>query len=109
MSEITNAIITRASIFIEDHGMLTAYLYLDYGGSGQGFGGHCLYLPKTFKHHNIHSVAGHFIYRCLEIADVDSWDKLPGKTVRAEYDWDHVHRIGHIVKDIWFVPKEEFK
>lgn len=109
MSEIRNAIIKRADLFIEDHGMLTAMLQLDYGGLGQGFGGYSLYLPKTFKHHNVQSVAGHFIYRCLEIADVDSWDKLAGKTIRAECDWDCVHRIGHIVKDIWFDPKEEFK
>lgn len=109
MSEIRNAIIKHADLFIEDHGMLTAMLQLDYGGLGQGFGGYCLYLPKTFKHHNVHSVAGHFIYRCLEIAEVDSWDKLPGKTIRSECDWDKVKRIGHIVKDIWFDPAEEFK
>ena len=42
MEEIKNAIITGTYLGIEDHGILTFWLYLDYGGSGQGFGGYQL-------------------------------------------------------------------
>jgi len=50
---ITNAIIKSAEITNDYHGVLSAWLYLDFGGSGQGFGGSVLYLPKNFKHHQI--------------------------------------------------------
>lgn len=44
--EIRNAIIEKARIARDDHGFLTAYLDLDFGGQHQGFGGYVLYLPK---------------------------------------------------------------
>lgn len=88
--EIRNAVIESAVINDADRGMLTAWLHLDYGGSGQGFGGFALYLPKSYSHHAINSVAGHFIWRCMEIAGVDSWDKLKGKTIRVKFTHDRV-------------------
>ena len=107
--EIKNAIIKDATITSDDHGCLSAWLTLDYGGLCQGFGGFALYLPKTFKHHKTTSVAGHFIWRVMEIADVTEWSKLKGKTIRAKSDHTNVHAIGHIVKDDWFCPSDDFK
>jgi len=110
MIETKNALIDGARITRDDHGLLTAYLYLDYGDSGhQGFGGYSLYLPKSFKHHNIESCAGHFLWRCMEIADVEDWDQIKGKTVRVKAEHSKIHEIGHIVKDDWFNPAEDFK
>jgi hypothetical protein len=110
MSDIEekNAIITHASITGADHGVLSAWLTLDYGGSGQNFGGYCLYKPIShFEPHG--NYAGFFIWKCMEIAGVDEWSKMVGKTVRVKCEWTKVHAIGHIVKDIWFNPSEEFK
>lgn len=109
---IINAIIEKATLTMEDHGLLTSYLHLSFGGSGQGFGGYSLYLPKDFKHHVADSAyAGHWIARCLEVAGVSSWDKLPGKTIRVmkSDEWGSIISIGHIVNDIWFNPSQEFK
>ena len=109
MAEIKNAIIEKATITSDDHGILSAWLYLDYGGYGQGFGGWSLYLPKSFNHHKLESVAGHFLFRCMEIAGVTNWNELQGKTIRAKADHCKIESIGHIVKDDWFNPSEDFK
>ena len=104
--EIKNAIIKSTSLSKEDHGILSIWLHLDYGGSGQGFGGYSLYSPNFRPYPNI---TGHFIWRCLEIAGVESWDKLPGKSIRVEANYEKVIRIGNILKDDWFNPTEEFR
>ena len=108
MSDIKNAIIESAKLTGADHGMLSGWLTLDYGGSAQGFGGYALYLPKSYSHHELKSVAGHFIWRCMEIADVSEWSKLPGKAIRVRIDDGLIKGIGHIVKDDWFIPSLDF-
>lgn len=108
--EIKNAIIESVTIDDGDRGLLTAWLHLSYGGTGQGFGGYTLYLPKDFKHHtNKGDFAGHFIYRCMQIAGVNSWEKIKGKTIRVKADNGHVEAIGHIVNDDWFSPSKDFE
>lgn len=106
-----NAVITKARICDSDRDILSVWLDLDYGGSGQGFGGWTLYLPKSFKHHNPSgpNYAGHFIWRVMEIAGVRNWDDVPGKTIRVRQEHSKVEAIGHIVKDDWFNPEADFK
>lgn len=83
---------------------------LDYGGAGQGFGGHVLYLPKEYTNHTVSiNFAGHFIFRCMQIAGVTSWEKIKGKAVRVKCEQSAVHAIGHIVKDDWFDPAKDFE
>lgn len=110
-TEIKNAIIESARLVTDDHNLLSAWVTLDYGGAGQGFGGYSLYLPKSFTHHNPAgpNYAGHFIWRVMEVAGVTDWSKLAGKTVRAKCEHSKVHAIGHIVKDDWFCPGDDFK
>lgn len=108
--EEKNAIVESVSIGDGDRGLLTAWLQLNYGGSGQGFGGYVLYLPKDYNHFtNKGDFAGHFIFRCMEIAGVTKWQDIKGKTVRVRADHGRVEAIGHIVKNDWFNPSEDFK
>lgn len=107
--KIKNAVIESASITNDDHGLLSAWLNLDYGGSGQGFGGFTLYLPESFTHHKLMSPAGHWIWRVMEVAGVARWDDLKGKTIRVKATHGGVQAIGHIVKDDWFCPEDDFK
>lgn len=107
--ETKNAVITGASITNDDHGLLSAWVSLDYGGAGQGFGGYSLYLPKSFKHaRNQANYAGHFIWRVMEVAGVSEWAQLKGKAVRVKANHSGVAELGHIVKNDWFNPTKEF-
>jgi len=109
--EQKNAIIKSARLTSDDHGLLSAWLDLDYGGTGQGFGGYSLYLPKPYTHHDLQgpNYAGHFIWRVMEVAGVTEWSNLPGRTIRARCEHISVHAIGHIVKDDWFNPGADFE
>lgn len=108
-NEVRNAIIKKARIDDCDRGLLTVWLDLDYGGLCQGFGGYTLYLPKSFTHHRLLSTAGHFIWRCMEIAGVSRWENVPGKSIRVKIGEDGlVKAIGHIINDDWFSPGEDF-
>lgn len=107
MTEVKNAIITSAKFDMERG--LSMWIFLDYGGSSQGFGGYLLYAPKGWEaHKQSGNYCGHFIYRVLQIADVEDVSQLPGKSVRVKADHSGVSAIGHIIKDDWFDPKQEF-
>lgn len=106
--ETKNAVIESAQITIDDNGLLGAWLIVDYGGSGQGFGGYALYLPKSFTHHELKSVAGHFIFSVMVIAGVTKWDDLKGKAIRVRGNRSEIEAIGHIIKDDWFYPRHDF-
>jgi len=114
MNTIKNAIIKSTQLTKGDHNLLSAWLMLDYGGSGQGFGGHVLYLPRGFKHHIAQkNFAGHFIFRVMDIVNVDEWKDLIGKTIRVQLSGDglnaSIEAIGNIIEDKWFNPKIEFE
>lgn len=113
---IRNAVIESVSIDTGGRELLTAWLHLDYGdGSHQGFGGLTLYLPKDYKHFTHKGdFAGHFIFRTMQVAGVESWDKVKGRSIRVKYEGgtgfaSKITAIGHIVKDDWFNPSSDFE
>lgn len=95
---IKNAIIKQTNLGYHDgHGSIkNAWLHLDYGNSGQGFGGYTL--GKTFT--------DAYIYGILGALEADSWEKLVGMHCRADVQGGIIKRIGHILKDKWFDPVE---
>ena len=107
-TEIQNAIIEAATIQTKT-GTLQAAITLKLDGCAQVFGGWVLHLPKTNKHYTLEGPCGHFIWRVMEIAGVQRWEDLAGKTIRIKGTYSHIDAIGHIVKDDWFCPAEDFK
>lgn len=109
-TETKNAVITNATITNDNHGVLSAWVFLDYGGADQGFGGYVLYSPSGFTDNKENkNYCGHFIWRVMEVAGVSEWSKIVGKTIRVTGNNEGIEKIGHIVKDIWFDPKREFQ
>lgn len=113
---IKNAIIEGATITNDDHGIMTAWIFLDYGDGGhQGFGGYVLHLPKENKHYTIEGYCGHFLWRVMDVAGVTKWEHLKGKTIRVDLGGmegtfgQTIEGIGHIVKDDWFYPAKDFE
>ena len=105
---IQNAVIKSAYINIK-RGSLDMWLDLDYGGTCQGFGGWSLYLGSDYDHHALLSVAGHHIFRTMNIAGVEKFDDLKGRCIRVKSDYAKIHSIGHIIKDDWYNPTEDFE
>ena len=105
MASVQNAIIKSATLSTADHGILTGYVNLDYGGEEQGFGGYCLWSPKRAPGQNM---CGLWVWRVMQVADVTEWRDLPGKCVRVRRQNGLAVAIGHVIKDDWFEPDVEF-
>lgn len=94
---IENARISKVFLGIGDHGP-DGWIHLEMNGSGQGMGGY-----------NLRGEAmSIFVLGVLQALEVDDWSALVGKYCRVDHDWGHIYRIGHIIKDKWFDPKEAF-
>jgi len=106
MKQIENAKISSTFLGIEDHGIFSFTLMLDYGGSGQGAGQYCLDAPMRNKKGDFVKRVGtakgcDVLLEILRTLEVDSWEKLKGVHLRAEHDYGKVYRIGHILKNKW--------
>ena len=112
MGDITieNARIESTMLGIKDHGIMTAFLHLDFEGSCQGFGGYGLDSYDREEEKRVASKAcGYFIKRVLETVGVENWEDLHGKYIRAKRSFTKIHAIGNILEDKWFNPREEFE
>ncbi len=103
--EVRNAVITSTMLGIEDHGIMSFYLYLDYGGSGQEAGGWSLDTPvkigNTFLRRVGTAEGLSLIMKILDVVGVGKWEDLKGKHIRVKQDHTAVHAIGNIIKNEW--------
>lgn len=104
-AEIVNARIESTMLGIEDHGIMTFMITLDYGGSAQGYGG---YAFDSYDRDNKKRVGSAFgidaIRSLLEAVGVTRWEDLKGKYVRVEREsgWSgKIFAVGHIVESKW--------
>lgn len=109
-TELMNAKIRSTMLGREDHGILTAFLNLDYGSGGQSFGGYALdewVGPRSSEGKRIGTAYGmEFIAEILRVLEVETWEKLPGTVCRVRAEHSKVHAIGHFLKDQWFEPEK---
>ena len=109
MTEEKNAVIKSTSLGYEDHGIMTFFLHLDYGGGGQGFGGYGLDKPNDGDRppYRLGTAFGlEAIMRVLDVVGVSEWEKLPGKSVRVRACHDKVKELGHYLKEEWLNMEE---
>jgi hypothetical protein len=68
----------------EDHGILTCFVHLDFGGSRQGFGGYVLDTFCERRDRRVGSAAGtDFVLRLLDLFGVDRLDQIKGRVCYA--------------------------
>ena len=101
-----NGVIEEVDIFVEDHGVLTAFLTIRHEDGVQGFGGFPVYNPKFPIGVRF---GGHFLMRCLQIGAVSHWDQLRGRAIRVLGDHTQITAIGHFMEDKWFYPVAEYE
>lgn len=107
-TKIENAIIESTMLGYEDHGILTAYIFVKSASWSCGFGGYGMDIYNTEKKRRVgHAFGIDFIAGILETVGAGSWEKLKGKHIRVEAEgWGgKIRRIGNIIEDKWFDPK----
>lgn len=120
MSEtIYNGIITYTKLGIEDHGLLTFTLGIDFDEHAHcGFGGCSFgasYLEddsgKSVRKYRNYPYTFELLIRILETVGVGTWEELKGKYVRVKTNsrLGKIIAIGHIMKEKWFNIEEFYK
>jgi len=113
--DFVNARIKSTMLGVEDHGILTCMLHLDFGGGGVGYGGFGMDEPikvdGEFKGRRGVAYGAECIRKILDILEVGRWEDLPGKLIRFRpYPMLGGHsgdcEIGHPLKDQWFSFKK---
>ena len=101
MSEINNAKIVSTTLGVEDYGIMSSFLHLEWEGAGIGFGGYRLGGESGMA----------YIEEILNVVGVDKWEDLKGKYVRVDSEGlgGKALGIGNIIKDTWLYHEEFFK
>ena len=108
-TEILNGKIASTKLG-EEHGCLTADIFIEGDGWGCAFGGYCLdhWSAKAGEHSSTDGYGA--IIELMKTLEVESWEELKGKYIRVEIESGAggIIRIGHLLKDKWFSFKDYF-
>ncbi len=108
--ETKNAIITHTQLGEEDHGIFVATICFDYGGTQQCLNGWALDTYDKKLEKRIGIVEGmKFIIEFMKVIEVRYWENIKGTHVRVECSHKEIYKVGHILKDKWFDPKDVYK
>ncbi len=114
MSEIINARISGTSLGGKDgNGTFMAWLYLEWPGAGVGFGGYGIdeWSESLGRRRDQTGSGLEFIRAIMETVGVEQWEDLKGKYIRVDTEGlgGKALRIGNLLEDKWFDPKEFFE
>jgi hypothetical protein len=84
--------IERTFLGIEDHGIFTAELTVNYGGSGQTIGGYRLDYPNSQSPGTAFGIE--FVKGVMGACGVDSWEKVKGSTILVLKKEERGHVLG---------------
>lgn len=103
-----NAQIAATQLGYDDHGIVTAFLQLQWPGMGGGFGGYVLH--SDHPHSGLTAFGMQYLRSVLDTVGVRTWEELAGKHVRIVQEpgsgLNRIIGIGHIMEDRWFFPHE---
>lgn len=102
--EITNALIEKADIIYEDHGIWCDDIRFSGASWCQGFGGFGL-----AKKNDPLDYTGWFMRRVMGTLNVSKWSSVQGSHCRIKRSGGDIIAIGHLLEDRWFDPRVEFK
>ena len=109
MMRTENAKITGTMLGIEDHGIMTFFVFVEGDGFGGGMGGYAL--DQHDGKDKPRSGSGHAyqaIRQILETIGVTKWEDLKGQNCRIQSGGpgEQITAIGHIIKNRWFNIKD---
>ena len=102
---IENGLIKSTMLGMEDHGIFTYMLHIEFAGSGCGYGGYALDEWNQQAKRRVGWVQGIQVLADLMAAvGVRKWEDLPGTYVRCEHEgWGgKILKVGHVIEDKWF-------
>ena len=108
---IHNCEIKSTRLGCGDNGIFMCWLFLEGDGFVAGFGRYALdKWDESLKKRVMTAKGFQAIQEILNTLEIDTWEKLPGTFIRADFDgWlGTCTRIGHLMKDRWFSFKDFF-
>jgi hypothetical protein len=102
--------IKAARIYVWENRYVTADLELNVKGVNYSFGGEMV-VRSGANGGGFSDIPylGRFLFRCLEICNVPSWDLLKSRKVQVKVENGKVTEIGNVAGDLWFNPRVEFE
>lgn len=102
--------IKAVHIYIHCGLYVTAELELNLKGVKYTFGGHDVFLSGMNGGESVDApYLGRFLFRCMHICRVDSWDQLKSSKVLVEIQHGKVVAIADVSGNHWFNPTLEFE
>ena len=110
--KIVNAQITNTFLGIDDHRVMTFYIYIRLQGGSCGIGGYSLQEYNEQQEKITYSDKGlDAIKQILDVVGVDSWEELKGKYIRVKDNgWgESIDEIGNLIENKWFNLRKFFQ
>jgi hypothetical protein len=102
--------IKAVHIYVHEQLYVSAELELNLKGVNHSFGGHLVFLSGMNGGEPCDApFLGRFLFRCMQICDVESWDQLKSNKVLVKIANGKVVAIGHVSGSKWFNPESEFE